>query len=635
MIKITDASLRRGPRLLFECVSLSFHPGQRVGITGANGIGKTSLFGVLDGTLQTDSGDVSIPPATEIASVSQEVHASKIKALDYVMEGDKKLGSAKIKLRKAELENSGHDLALAYQVYEQIDGYTAETRAAKLLAGLGFSQIEQSKSFADFSGGWRMRLNLARALMCPSDLLLLDEPTNHLDLDAIIWLENWLLGYDGMLLLISHDRDFLDAVCTHVAHIENQRVTSYTGNYSKFEEQRAAHLAGKHAAYLKQQREIEHIQFFVDRFRAKASKAKQAQSRLKSLSRLEVINSAQIDSPFSFRFEEPKKMPNQLITVSNADIGYGDAIVLQNVSMSIVPGDRIGLLGANGAGKSTLIKALVGNLSPMRGDVYRANDLTVSYFAQHQVEQLRGDETPLSFLKRVEPKASEGELRKHLGGFAFSGNAALAPIGPFSGGEKARLVLAAIIRQKPNLLLLDEPTNHLDLQMRHALSLALQGFEGALVVVSHDRHLLQSVCDSLKFVHDGEVEDFSGDLDDYARWLTQSRAETKQSVKLKKEPNYSSKQRKQQKQKDAERRNSLSSWTKQLKEVEKSMSQNDFLLNEVGEKLSSSDLYLEENKEDLERLLSAQVSYQKQHQSNERLWLELTGRLDDVEKSTI
>jgi ATP-binding cassette subfamily F protein 3 len=635
MIKIADASLRRGPRLLFEYVNLSFHAGQRVGITGANGIGKTSLFAVLDGTLQTDSGDVSIPAATEIASVSQEVHASKIKALDYVMEGDKKFGSAKEKVRQAELKKSGYDLSIAYDIYEQVDGYTAETRAAKLLAGLGFSQIEQSKSFAEFSGGWRMRLNLARALMSPSDLLLLDEPTNHLDLDAIIWLENWLLGYDGMLLLISHDRDVLDAVCTHIVHIENQRVTSYTGNYSKFEEQRAVQLAGQQAAYLKQQREIEHIQSFVDRFRAKASKAKQAQSRLKALSRLEMINSAQIDSPFSFRFEEPQKMPNQLITVNNADIGYGDAIVLQNVSMSIVPGDRIGLLGANGAGKSTLIKALVGDLSPICGDVDRAKELTVSYFAQHQVEQLRSDETPLSFLKRVDPKSSEGELRKHLGGFAFSGNAALASIGLFSGGEKARLVLAAIIRHKPNLLLLDEPTNHLDLQMRHALSVALQEFQGALVIVSHDRYLLQSVSDSLKFVHDGEVQDFSGDLDDYARWLIQSRAETKQSVKSKKEPVNSFKQRKQRKQRDAERRNSLSTCTRQLKEVEKSMSQNELLLQEVGDKLSHSSLYLEENKAEMERLLSAQVTYQKQYENNERLWFELTAKVDGLEKALI
>jgi len=328
-------------------------------------------------------------------------------------------------------------------------------------------------------------------------------------------------------------------------------------------------------------------------------------------------------------------MPTQLVTVSNADIGYGDDIVLKNISMSIVPGDRIGLLGANGAGKSTLIKALVGDLLPICGDVDRANDLKVSYFAQHQVEQLRSDETPLSFLKRVEPKASEGELRKHLGGFAFSGNAALAPIGPFSGGEKARLVLAAIIRQKPNLLLLDEPTNHLDLQMRHALSLALQGFQGALVVVSHDRHLLQSVSDSLKFVHDGEVEDFSGDLDDYARWLIQSRAETKQSVKLKKDPASSFKQRKQQKQREAERRNSLSSHTRQFKEVEKSMSQNVLLLKEVGEKLSNSSVYLEKNKAELERLLSEQVIYQKKHESNEKLWLELTAKLEDLEKPLI
>ena len=348
-----------------------------------------------------------------------------------------------------------------------------------------------------------MRLNLARALMCRSDLLLLDEPTNHLDLDAIIWLESWLRDYRGMLLLISHDRDFLDAVCTHIVHIEHQKVGLYSGNYSGFEQQRAARLAGQHSDYIKQQRDIAHMQKFVERFRAKATKARQAQSRLKALARLELIAPAHVDSPFSFAFEKPEKMPTQLVSVQKASFGYNTTPVLNDVTLNVMPGDRIGLLGANGAGKSTFIKALVGELPPMRGEVERARELRAAYFAQHQVEQLRLDESPLSFLQRLEPKAAEGALRKHLGGFAFSGDAALGPIGPLSGGEKARLVLAAIIRQKPNLLLLDEPTNHLDLEMRHALGIALQGFEGALVVVSHDRHLLQSVSDTLKFIHDG------------------------------------------------------------------------------------------------------------------------------------
>ena len=635
MIRFEQVALRRGAKLLFSEAELTVHAGQRVGVTGANGIGKTSLFGLLDGSLIVDSGDIHLHPDLEIASVAQEVEATEIQALDYVVAGDRGLMAARLNLSEAEQRNDGNAVALAHDKIEQIGGYLAESRAAKLLAGLGFSEQEQRRGFNEFSGGWRMRLNLARALMCRSDLLLLDEPTNHLDLDAIIWLESWLASYQGMLLVISHDRDFLDAICTHIWHLENQRVTMYTGNYSDFEQQRSARLAGQQAAYVKQQREIAHMQKFVERFRAKATKARQAQSRLKALSRLEQIAPAHVDSPFSFAFEKPEKMPEFLVSVTDADFGYGEHRVLQNVTLNIRAGDRIGLLGANGAGKSTLIKALVGELAPMSGEMDSARDIKTAYFAQHQVEQLRHDETPLSYLQRLEPNAAESALRKYLGGFAFSGDAAVSPIGPFSGGEKARLVLAAIIRQKPNLLLLDEPTNHLDLEMRHALGIALQEFTGALVVVSHDRHLLQSVSDTLKFIHDGVVDDFDGDLDDYARWLLRTRnedkpASTEANVQTNGTGGLSAQEKKARKREEAEQRQRTSELRKNISRLEKLVDQSQKELGEITDLLSDNALYEPERKADLKRLLDKQARIKQQLFAAENDWMEQTEILEQV-----
>ena len=639
MIRFSDVALRRGPKLLFAEADLTVHTGHRVGLTGANGIGKTSLFGLLQGDLAVDSGDIHLHPNIEIASVSQEVEASDVRALDYVIEGDRGLVAARAQLHAAENSNDGNALALAHDEIAKIGGYLAESRAAKLLAGLGFSEQEQSRSFGEFSGGWRMRLNLARALMCRSDLLLLDEPTNHLDLDAIIWLESWLKSYQGMLIVISHDRDFLDAICSHIWHIENQRITMYTGNYSDFEEQRAARLAGQQAAYIKQQREVAHMQKFVERFRAKATKARQAQSRLKALSRLEKIAPAHVDSPFNFTFEKPDKMPDMLISVAKADFGYGDTRVLNNVTVNIRTGDRIGLLGANGAGKSTFIKALVGELPPMAGEIDTARDLKIAYFAQHQVEQLRHDETPLRFLQRLEPKAPESTLRKYLGGFAFPGDAALSPIGPFSGGEKARLVLAAIIRQKPNLLLLDEPTNHLDLEMRHSLGIALQEFSGALVVVSHDRHLLESVSDTLKFIHDGQVDEFDGDLNDYARWLLKSRSEDKREVtatsglaanlsETSGSASRSAQNKKERKRLEAERRQRTSDLKKNINRLEKLVDKTQKSLGDITELLADNSLYEEDRKDELKRLLTEQANTKQTLFAAENDWLEATEALE-------
>ncbi|MEM7210026.1 MAG: ATP-binding cassette domain-containing protein [Pseudomonadota bacterium] len=631
MIRLTHVTLRRGLRLLLDGADLTVHSGQRVGVVGANGVGKTSLFGILLGDYQVDSGDVEMPVHAEIASVAQEVDAASISALDYVVAGDRALVQARAQLSKAESAGDGNKLALAHDAIERIDGYTADSRAAQLLAGLGFSEAEQAASFSDFSGGWRMRLNLARALMCRSDILLLDEPTNHLDLDAIIWLENWLKRYDGILLLISHDRDFLDAVCTHSVHIEHLKLNHYTGNYSAFEKMRAERLAGQQAAYVKQQRDIAHMQKFVERFRYKASKARQAQSRLKSLERLELIAPAHVDSPFKFSFKQPEKMPAQLISVQDADFGYTETSVLAGVNLNIMAGERIGLLGANGAGKSTLIKSLVGELTPMQGRVERARELRVAYFAQHQVEQLRADESPLSFLKRLHPDTTERELRSFLGGFDFAGDAALAPIGPLSGGEKARLVLAAIIREKPNLLLLDEPTNHLDLEMRHALGIALQGFEGALVVVSHDRHLLQSVSDELKLVHGGMVDEYKGDLNDYARWLLQSRAESVQQP-VQESADNSAQSRRERKRREADARNRLSKVRAEVKKLEDELEVAEAELEETESRLGDQDLYTEERKTELLELLEQQASFKKRIDEKESRWIDASEQLERLQR---
>ena len=516
-------TLARGSRRLIEDASVQMHAGWRVGVVGANGSGKSSLFALLRGELHTEAGDCEVPREWRIASVAQETPPLSRPAGEFVLDGDQELRSVERAMEAADRAHDGHALAELHARLEAIDGYAAPARAAGLLAGLGFSTTDLDRPVADFSGGWRMRLNLGQALLSRADLLLLDEPTNHLDLDAVVWLERWLANYRGTLLLVSHDRDFLDAAVTHVAHLEHATLTLYTGNYSSFEEQLAARLAVQQAMYEKQQREIAHMTQFVERFRAKASKARQAQSRLKALDRLEHIAAAHVDTPFDFEFPTPDRAPDPLLTLEDATAGYPGRPVLNDLQLSLRPGARLGLLGPNGAGKSTLIKALAGSAPLLAGRRVAGHGLEVGYFAQHQVEQLQGDESPLRHLLRDEPKAREQDLRNYLGGFDFRGDMADAPVAPFSGGEKSRLALALLVRRRPNLLLLDEPTNHLDLEMRHALTRALAGYDGSLVLVSHDRALLRTVCDGFLLVCDGRAAPFDGDIDDYLRWLSARR----------------------------------------------------------------------------------------------------------------
>jgi ATP-binding cassette subfamily F protein 3 len=523
LIQLRQLTLTRGVRRLIEDASLQIHAGWRVGVVGANGSGKSSLFALLRGEIQSETGDCEVPRDWRIASVAQETPPLPRPAIDFVLDGDEELRSVERSIAAADAAHDGHALAELHTRLEAIDGYSARARAAALLAGLGFAESDLERPVADFSGGWRMRLNLAQALVSRADLLLLDEPTNHLDLDAVIWLERWLAGYRGTLLLVSHDRDFLDGTVTHITHIESAKLTLYTGNYSAFEVQRAARLAVQQSLYEKQQREIAHMTQFVERFRAKATKARQAQSRLKALDRLERIAAAHVDAPFDFEFPEPLRAPDPLLTLEDATLGYDGHAIVGPVQLSLRPGTRLGLLGPNGAGKSTLIKSLAGELPLLEGRRVDGHGLATGYFAQHQVEQLRGDESPLKHLIRQEPKAREQDLRNYLGGFDFRGDVADAPVQPFSGGEKSRLALALLVRRRPNLLLLDEPTNHLDLEMRHALTRALAGYEGSLVLVSHDRALLRTVCDSFLLVADGRAVPFDGDLDDYLEWLTARR----------------------------------------------------------------------------------------------------------------
>ena len=527
MIQFRNLALARGARRLIENATLQIHPGWRVGLIGANGSGKSSLFALLRGELHHDRGDCEVPARWKIASVAQDTPALAVPALEYVLDGDTELRVIEAELARleeaADADHDGHRLAELHVRLGEIDGYSAKSRAAALLSGLGFADAEFMRSVSSFSGGWRMRLNLAQALISRSDLLLLDEPTNHLDLEAVVWLEKWLVSYRGTLLLVSHDRDFLDACVTHIAHLYAEELTLTTGNYSAFEEQRAARLAMQAAMYAKQQREIAHLEKYVERFRAKATKARQAQSRLKALDRMERISAAHVDTPFDFEFPEPRRSPDPLIVLDGVGAGYEGRAVLSAINLTLRPGARIGLLGPNGAGKSTLIKLLASELAPAAGLRTEGKGLAIGYFAQHQLEQLRADESPLWHLVQMEPRTKEQLLRDYLGGFDFRGEMATAKVAPFSGGEKSRLALALLVRRRPNLLLLDEPTNHLDLEMRHALTRALAGYEGSLVLVSHDRALLRTVCDEFLIVADGCAVPFDGDLDDYLTWLNARR----------------------------------------------------------------------------------------------------------------
>ncbi|MEN9480062.1 MAG: hypothetical protein RLZZ298_1457 [Pseudomonadota bacterium] len=523
MIALRQVTFARVGHPLVIDASVQLHTGWKVGVVGANGCGKSSLFALLSNELHAESGDVELPASWQIARVAQETPALPDSALDFVLDGDVELRRIERELVEAEARNDGEAIGHLHDRYGEIGGYSAKARVAEVLHGLGFTDADFKRSVAEFSGGWRVRLNLARALSCRADLLLLDEPTNHLDLDAVFWLETWLKNTPATLLLISHDRDFLDAVVGQILAIDLQRLSLTSGGYSDYERARAARLATQQSAYEAQQREVAHLNSFINRFRAQATKARQAQSRIKMLERMETVAAAHVDSPFHFVFRKPSALPDPLLSIEKASAGYVDRNILDNITMTLRPGCRIGLLGRNGAGKSTLIKLLAGAIEQQGGQRKEAKALNIGYFAQHQLEQLRPDESPLQHLARLEPTTPEQELRDYLGGFDFRGDMASRAIEPFSGGEKSRLALALLIRTKPNLLLLDEPTNHLDLEMREALTFALQDYEGGMVFVSHDRHLLRTCADELLLVADGKAVEFDGDLDDYAAWLASQR----------------------------------------------------------------------------------------------------------------
>ena len=640
MIFFTDLILKRGTNTLLEQTSATIHTGQKVGLVGKNGCGKSSLFALLKGELQPEGGEVSLPKNWAISWVNQETPALEISAIDYVIQGDREYTSLMAQLEKANAENNGNLIATTHAQLDTIDAWTIQSRAATLLNGLGFSTEQLNLPVKSFSGGWRMRLNLAQALICRSDLLLLDEPTNHLDLDAVIWLERWLTNYRGTLLLISHDRDFLDPIIDRVIHIENQQLHEYTGNYTSFEIQRATKISQQNAAYQQQQRKVAHLQSFIDRFKAKATKAKQAQSRIKALEKMELIAPAYADSPFEFEFKPPFALPSPLLMMEKVATGYGGKTVLESVKLNLVPGSRIGLLGRNGAGKSTLIKLLAGELAAQSGHVQLAKGVQLGYFAQHQVDTLRFDESPLWHLTKLAPEKTEQELRNYLGGFDFKGDKVKQEVGSFSGGEKARLVLALIVWQRPNLLLLDEPTNHLDLEMRQALTDALTYYEGSLVVVSHDRHLLRSTVNEFYLVHDKKVEEFKGDLDDYQKWLNEQNSlelvkSSENSTASVAENKESASNRKEQKRLEAELRQQTAPLRKKITQLEKDLDKASTQLAELETLLASSEIYEAENKAKLTETLAKQVEAKQKVEQIEMEWLDAQEQLEAIIKNKI
>ncbi|WP_285962610.1 ATP-binding cassette domain-containing protein [Pseudomonas tohonis] len=630
MIRLQNLTLQRGPQRLLEGAELTLHTGQKVGLIGANGAGKSSLFALLRGELGPDAGDCFVPADWRIAHMRQEVDTLDRLAVDYVLDGDVHLRRVQAELAVAEAGHDGTAIARLHIELDSADGYTADARARKLLAGLGFTSEQMDRRVGDFSGGWRMRLNLAQALMCPSELLLLDEPTNHLDLDAILWLEEWLKGYPGTLLLISHDRDFLDAVVDNVAHLEQQKLTLYRGGYSAFERTRAERLAQQQQAYEKQQAQRAHMEKYIARFKAQATKARQAQSRIKALERLEELAPAHVDSPFDFVFREADKISSPLLDVAEGQLGYGDKVVLQQVKLQLVPGARIGLLGPNGAGKSTLIKTLSGELAPVAGRLARGENLAIGYFAQHQLDSLDPKASPLLHLQRLAPAEREQTLRDFLGGFDFRGDRCDEPVLNFSGGEKARLALALIAWQKPNLLLLDEPTNHLDLEMRLALTMALQEFAGAVLVVSHDRHLLKSTTDEFLLVADGRIQPFEGDLDDYARWLVDYRARQAPASTPAAGAGTGTDKR-AQRQAAAALRQQLAPHKREAEKLEKELGTLHEKLAAVESRLGDSGLYEASRKDELRDLLAEQARLKAREGELEEKWLEALELLENLQ----
>ncbi|MCU1740370.1 MULTISPECIES: ATP-binding cassette domain-containing protein [unclassified Pseudomonas] len=629
MIRLQNLTLQRGPQRLLEDAELTLHAGHKAGLIGANGAGKSSLFALLRGELHPDSGDCFLPADWRIAHMRQEVDTLERLAVDYVLDGDVRLRQVQHDLAAAEAAHDGAAQARLHAELDSADGYTADARARKLLAGLGFTNDQMDHQVSAFSGGWRMRLNLAQALMCPSDLLLLDEPTNHLDLDAIIWLEDWLKSYPGTLLLISHDRDFLDEVVDHVAHVDQRKITLYRGGYTAFERARAERLAQQQQAYEKQQAQRAHMESYIARFKAQATKARQAQSRIKALERMEELSAAHVDSPFDFVFRESHKISSPLLDLSDARLGYGDKTVLEKVKLQLTPGARIGLLGPNGAGKSTLIKNLAGELSPLSGRMTRGENTVVGYFAQHQLDSLDSKASPLLHLQRLAPTEREQTLRDFLGGFDFRGARIDEPVLNFSGGEKARLALALIAWERPNLLLLDEPTNHLDLEMRLALTMALQEFSGAVLVVSHDRHLLKSTTDNFYLVADGKVEEFDGDLEDYARWLVEYR---QRNAPVSNTPvNLDKTDKKAQRQQAAALRQQLAPHKREADKLEAELGKLHEKLAKIEASLGDSAVYEAARKDELRDLLAEQAKLKVRESQLEEAWMEALELLESMQ----
>ncbi len=633
MIIATDLSLDRGAKNLIKSSSFTIYPNHKVGLVGSNGCGKSSLFASLLGDLSPDAGNLSFPSGWAVATVKQETPSLEKSALDYVMDGDKEFRQLEQELEQARKDENGNLEAILINKIDTIHGYSLPARAGELLHGLGFLQSQLDSPVKDFSGGWRMRLNLAQALISRADLLLLDEPTNHLDLDAVIWLQRWLKRFTGTLVLISHDRDFLDTVIGQILHIEHQKAKLYNGNYTAFERQRAEHLAQQDVLYQKQKKEAAHLTAFVDRFRAKASKAKQAQSRLKRLEKLPDLAPAHIDSQFTFNFELPESLPYPLLSLNKSLCGYDEkTIILDSVNLTLVPGSRIGLLGRNGAGKSTLIKSLAGEISLLNGERYCAQELKIGYFSQHQLEQLHMSSSPVDHVIRAKPSFGEPQARTFLGKFGFSGDQALSQIATMSGGEKARLVLALIVLEKPQLLLLDEPTNHLDLEMRQALVLALQDFTGAIILIAHDRFLLESCVDEFYLVANGKVADFNGDIDDYQQWLNDDKKLAIKSSKSTENATNIDKglDKKQLRQQQAELRKKSAPLRKKVTALEKNIHQWQEQLEKVDAILSDSDIYLSEHKAKLTTQLKLQAQLKNDIDESEMLWFELSEEIEEI-----
>jgi len=641
MIQFTEVSLQRGTQFLLEEADLTIFEGQKVGLIGANGAGKSSLFAMIKGELHADTGEVILPGQRRIAFMAQEVEETQRSALDYCLDGDDKLREIESNIAKAQASGDDHAHAIWLGEYENAHGYTAQSRGETLLQGLGFKMTDMQRPVSDFSGGWRIRLNLAKALMCPSDVLLLDEPTNHLDLDAVMWLENWLRQYPGTLLLISHDRDFLDGICSHIVHLYQKQLVLYKGNYSDYERQRAEHLAQQQANYEKQQEKRAHLQQYVDRFRYKADKAKQAQSRLKMLEKMEIIGPAHIDSQFEFSIPVAEKTSQLFVNLSQADLGYTSesgvkTVQLGNTNFALRDGQRIGLLGPNGAGKSTLIKSIVGEISILAGDRILGENLKIGYFSQHQLSALDLDASPLLHIQRLTPKVLESDIRRYLGGFGFIGDDALRAVKGFSGGEKARLALSLISWTKPNLLVLDEPTNHLDIEMRQALTEALQEFPGSILLVSHDRHLLNSTVDEFYLVADNQIQAFDGDLPAYHSWLQARQANAAQLEKSESAGDKIDRiDRKEERRKAAEMREKLRPLRKQIEKYEKAVHTAQEHLDRIAEAMADASLYEADQRNKLQSLLSDEAKWKKAQAESEEAWFEAQEELEEAEAQLI